>query len=221
MIGYRKLLMALMCVMPIILSAKQQGNYLDSVRRPKLELSVTLLDIPYQKYARDTRGGSYLTSYANPSMSQSLTLGRSFFNAAHYGLKKVYNPIGKTPIKQIGFYAATSIIDFYLGYIPGANGWVHEEFHRSVMTRRKVNSYNGINDVPLNAEAVSVSRVTDEDLARFKYEAPQDFIRMQVAGIEGEYLLIDRLQRDNFFHKQQLPHEPLYWLTTLGAAGYV
>lgn len=89
------------------------------------------------------------------------------------------------------------------------------------MTRRHVDSYNGINAIPIGADAVSVSKVTDADLTSFKLTAPHDFIRLQVAGIEGEYLMMDQLQRTNFFNRQNLPHEMLYILTTLNTTGYV
>jgi hypothetical protein len=56
-----------------------------------------------------------------------------------------------------------------------------------------------MNLFPLGADLVSVSKVSDEDLIRFKDESPADLIRMHEAGIEAQYLLASRLQRNNFF----------------------
>jgi hypothetical protein len=78
-----------------------------------------------------------------------------------------------------------------------------------------------MNNFPLGAELVNVSHVTDDDLIRFKLESPSDFIRSHVAGIEGEYLLIDKLQRNNFFYNQNLPHELIYLFSTLNSIAYV
>jgi hypothetical protein len=53
------------------------------------------------------------------------------------------------------------------------------------MTRYGINGFNGMNTFPLGAETVSVNRVRDEDLVRFKAESPADFIRIHEAGIDG------------------------------------
>jgi hypothetical protein len=66
-----------------------------------------------------------------------------------------------------------------------------------------------------------VNSVTDEDLERFKAESPADFVRMSAAGIEGAYALVDQLQRNSFFYDQNLRFYTLYWLSTIGAHGYV
>lgn len=106
-------------------------------------------------------------------------------------------------------------------YAPFGNGWLHEEYHRAMMARHHVSSFNEMNTFPVGAEMVSVNHIKDEDLIRFKKESPVDFIRMHVAGIEGEYLLVDRLQRNNFFYRQQMMHEFLYLFVTANSAMYV
>ena len=44
---------------------------------------------------------------------------------------------------------------------------------------------------------------------------------MHVAGIEGEYLLVNRLQRNNFFYNQNITHEITYLLATANSVFYV
>jgi len=56
---------------------------------------------------------------------------------------------------------------------------------------------------------------------RFKQESPSDFIRMQVAGSEGEYQLVERLRRDQFFYDQDLDNYGLYYLAVFNSIGYV
>jgi hypothetical protein len=105
--------------------------------------------------------------------------------------------------------------------MPGGDGWLHEEYHRAVMTRFRVNSFNGMNLFPIGQTAVYVNAVKDEDVIRMKKESPPDFVRMYAAGIEGQYLLVDRLQRNNFFYNQKLFYEVTYWSITLNSHLYV
>jgi hypothetical protein len=89
------------------------------------------------------------------------------------------------------------------------------------MSRYGINSFNGMNLVPIGAEIVSVSHIKDEDLSRLKEKSPPDFVRLPAAGIEGEYLLINKLQRNNFFYNQKHLNEYLYWLVTLNSHLYI
>lgn len=191
-----------------------------SPRTPALKLDVPLLDYPYQLDARRTTG-SFFKAYANPSMQQSLALATNLYASAHVGLQKAVEPIGNKSLRTIALVVAVFATDYILSYAPGGDGWLHEEYHRAVLTRHHTNSSNDMNKFPLGAETVSVSRVRDEDLVRFKAESPADFIRLPVAGIEGQYLLVERLQRHNFFYKQNRPHEFQYWLSVLNSILYV
>jgi hypothetical protein len=105
--------------------------------------------------------------------------------------------------------------------MPGGDGWLHEEYHRAVMTRFRVNSFNGMNLFPIGQAAVYVSTVKDEDVIRMKKESPPDFVRMYAAGIEGQFLLVDRLQRNNFFYNQKLLYEFAYWMNIVNSHYYV
>ena len=105
--------------------------------------------------------------------------------------------------------------------MPGGDGWLHEEYHRAVMSRFGANSFNGMNLFPIGSSVVYVSKVDDNDLIRMKKENPYDFIRLHVAGIEGQYLLVNNLKRNNFFYNQNLLNEIAYWLTTLNSHLYV
>ena len=181
----------------------------------KLKLDFPFFDFPYQNDAKKTVGKGFFSGYANPSMEQSLAISTNVYSAFHYGI----NGFSKKNkwLGAIGIAAG----DFLLTYCPGGEGWLHEEYHRAVMTRFGVNSFNGMNTFPIGKEIVSVNKVRDEGLVRMKAKSGPDFIRMSVAGIEGQYLLIDHLQRNNFFYQQNLPHEIQYWLSAVNSIMYV
>jgi hypothetical protein len=113
------------------------------------------------------------------------------------------------------------LFDTYAGLLPGADGWLHEEFHRSVLGSRGVNSFDDIYKLNLGAEAVSVSHVKDVDLVRMKAEHPADYVRAAAAGIEGENQLIEQLEKNRFYQASRANHVPLYWLTKLNSTFYV
>ena len=46
-------------------------------------------------------------------------------------------------------------------------------------------------------------------------------MRLKAAGIEGEYQLVPRLERDHFSGRSRAWHPALYWLTTLSAVLYL
>jgi hypothetical protein len=200
---------------------------------PSIVLELPVFDLPYQLDAAKTAGegtvsfGSFMKGYSNPSMHQSLSLTSDLYTATHWALEELFYPGTETYRndqrrgRRLIYAFTITGFDFLSLYAPGFDGWLHEEYHRAVLTRFHVNSFNDMNKFPIGAELVNVSHVKDEDLVRFKKESPSDFIRAHVAGIEGEYLLTDRLQRNNFYYDQNLPHELLYLLTTLNSILYV
>lgn len=201
----------------------------DSLKTPRLNLELQVINLPYHFDAARTTGngtigvGSFFKGFANPGMQQSLSLTSSIYTAAHFGVDQVpgKNSLAATKTGKLLHMAALIFSDFILTYAPGGAGWLHEEYHRAVMTRFHVNSFNDMNTFPLGAELVSVNHVKDEDLIRFKLESHADFNRMHVAGIEGEYMLINKLQRNNFFYNGKQTHEILYWLSTVNSIAYV
>ncbi len=197
-------------------SLAQSQNQAQSVG---LILDFPVLDFPYQRYAANTTG-DLLSGYANPSMSQSLAMSNNLYASAHYGIKKLIKPKNKfvRALLQNGIAAG---FDFFSSYIPLGMGWLHEEYHRAVMTRREINSFNDMNTFPFGKAAVYVRDIKDEDLIRLSNNHKSDFIRLQSAGLEAQYHQIQTLQKQNFYYNQNLPHIPLYWLSTLNSIVYV
>jgi hypothetical protein len=149
-------------------------------------------------------------------MQQSLALSKSYFGLAHWGIDQL------TPGRTTGWETAAIIgFDIMMFWIPLGDSWVHEEWHRAVMTNRHVGSYNDINNFPIFSDLIAVSHVKDEDLVRLKLEHPADFVRLPAAGNEGENQLMLEMQKDAFFRDTRTFNYGLLWLTRLNAIAYV
>ncbi len=178
------------------------------------------IDWPYVKHSLELYKYQYFLS---PSMSQSLKTTESFYNLVYYWQSKInWNKIFKN--KTAAFLADLSsflVIETGLTYLPFGESWLHEEFHRSILTYYDIPSHDQVYDFPIFSQLISVNNVTDSALIRFKTNHPQDFVRISEAGIEGEYMLIKQLQKRSFFLNQNYP----YWLsefnTTLNIISYV
>lgn len=175
-------------------SFAQTQNKADTIG---LVLDFPLLDLPYQRYATNTTG-NFFAGYANPSMPQSLAMSNNLYSSAHYGFSKLFESKNLFK-KNLLTYIFTTGFDVVSLFAPLGTGWLHEEYHRAVMTRRTINSFNDMNTFPIGKEVVSVSRVKNEDLIRLSNRYTSDFIRLQTAGIEGQYHQIQTLQKNNFF----------------------
>jgi hypothetical protein len=180
------------------------------VQRPpaRLRFELPLVDAPF----------SIANGLSAPSMQQSLAVTEAFYEGAHYGIQRA---IGRgrlrTPLNRV----ATALFDYYTIAVPFGDAWLHEEFHRAGLSRRGIESYNGTYSLVLGATTISVSGIDDDDLARLKESHPTEFARIGAAGIEGEYELLARLQRNRFFHDSPASHTALAWLTKLNTIGYI
>ena len=194
---------------------------------PALKLDFPLFDLPYQIDAMDTVGHGFFSSYANPSMAQSLAVAVNVHSSFHFGMVTLFNSwnwnfyLGWWNLKTILLDASLVLGDVLLSYTPGGWGWMHEEHHRAILTRYGVSSFNDMNTFPLGNEYVTVNSVTDEDLIRFKAESPADFVRAHEAGVESHYLIVDRLQRNAFFYNQELRFYVFNLFVTWNAHQYI
>ena len=175
------------------------------LRPAPLRVDIPLVDAPFN-IANGLRG---------PSMAQSVAVGETFYEVAHTSIQKAW---GKhTKLANLSLV----VFDIFGGLLPGGQAWVHEEFHRSVMGNRDVGSFNDIYRFDLAASVVAVSHVEDADLIRLKATYPIEQVRMGAAGIEGENMLVDRLQKNRFFYGSKANNVALYWLTKINSYDYV
>lgn len=202
----------------IITAQSQSNNYPDTV---KLLLDFPIMDYPYQSEAGNTYSG-FLRSYSSPSMAQSLQMTTNFYSAAHFGIKQAFKKMKSDFWRNFLTYTAVSVFDIATLPAPLGSAWLHEEYHRAVLTRYNASSKNQVNQYPsLAKEAIYVYGIRDEDLQNIHDNHRADWRRLQVAGKEGELNLIQNLQKNNFFYNQEQPHIALYWLLTFSTGSYL
>ncbi|HET7710757.1 MAG TPA: hypothetical protein VFL80_02400, partial [Thermoanaerobaculia bacterium] len=153
-----------------------------------------------------------------PSMAQSLALSAAFYEISHYAIEE---RLEQRPWLTRWMVALFDIGVSLIAPLPFSDVWIHEEWHRAVMSNRGVDSYNDVYKFAIATDAISVSEVRDEDLIRLKRDHPADLPRLHVAGIEGEYALVQRLQRNKFFDRTRGYHIPIYFISKVSSAGYV
>ncbi|MGZ3723541.1 MAG: hypothetical protein ACXVA9_11450, partial [Bdellovibrionales bacterium] len=135
-----------------------------------VNLDFPVIDAPYNFTVK---------GYLAPSMRQSLAVSTDFYEALHRGIE---GPEGSAQWRK-WLVIPADIISFYL---PLSAGWMHEEWHRAVMSRRGIASYNDINDFPIGRGLIAVSHETDEDMIRLKKEHPYEQVRLSAAGMESQ-----------------------------------
>jgi hypothetical protein len=181
-----------------------QARAQDSVRASPT-LSFTLLDAPYN-VAHGVRA---------PSMQQSLDVTAAFYEWTHSAIARM------TPRRQWLANLGIVVFDFLTIGVPFADAWLHEEWHRAVLGRHDIGSRNDVYNLNVFASVIAVSHVQDEELAGLKQRHPVDFVRLKAAGIEGEAMLVNRLERDRFFRGNPGWHVALSWFTLLNTQAYV
>ncbi len=162
-------------------------------------LDYNFVDFPFSKNSIELSGALGLIK--NPSMSQSFNVASSLNSLAREGL---YRLMANNPSTKRFYKTAAFSVDILLYMpIPLTSGWMHEEFHRAILAKHGGNSYNEMNDFPITKSLISVLNVKDDDLVRLKSESPQDMVRMSEAGIEGEYLLANNINKNVFFYNSK------------------
>ena len=152
--------------------------YQDSIG--EIYLDMPLVTLPAQIDAYKTTGG-FFKSYMNPGMENSLAYTTDFYTAAHFGLKKAFH------FKKVGFWQifsqrlSISAFDVLTMQFPLAFSWLHEEYHRGVMTQYGINSFNEVLLFKLWAGSIAVSREKDEELAMLCDLHHPDFVRLMSA----------------------------------------
>lgn len=168
-------------------------------------LDFPLIDMPFNQ----------ADGYSVPSMQQSLQLTHDLYKYAHKNIGDAFqNETGK----EIGFSIGFDALSLWL---PLGSGWLHEEWHRAVMSNRQISSYDEIYRLQLFDETISVSKVADDDLIRLKREHPADLVRLHAAGIEADYELNSEIERDIFFNGRHYLTDGIHWLNYINAISYL
>ena len=151
----------------------------------------------------------------NPSMTQALQVSKAFYQFSHTSLQKAWGSNTDAGLISI------ILFDTIATWLPLSNGWLHEEWHRSVMGQYNIKSRNDIYDLKLFKETISVSNVSDTDLIELKRDHPEDLIRLHTAGLESQNQLNLSIERDQFFENTQSFDTILLWLNSINTIAYL
>ena len=224
MMKHIRLLLAILVVTVFGHNTFGQGVFENSLTTPNQEIGQIYLDMPLvtlpsQIQAYNTTGG-FFSSYMNPGMENSLAYSTDFYTATHFGLKKALRFKSKfwTTFSQ---RMVISLFDVVSMQMPLAFSWLHEEYHRGVMTQYGVNSFNEVLLFQLGASSIAVSHEKDEEMAMLCDEHHPDFVRLMSAGQEAVVDLNRNLQTNGFFYHQNLDNEVLYWMTSFQNLFYI
>lgn len=159
---------------------------------PKIWVVLPLLDSPF----------NFSDRYAFPSMKQSLSISTGAFQVSNYGVQQHIEHSGTLGrgLSWTGYHLLVNMGPF--GY-----AWLHEEWHRAVMNRRGIHSFN-----TTYFFGQKVNQVSDEDLIRLKLEHPQEVVRLSSAGIEANNEANLQLEKETFFFDSPSWNTPQLWI---------
>lgn len=209
---------------------------------PSFEWRLHIIDAPYVTDAAKTEATRvndgnasfpgtaklqhYGKLYRNLSMAQATDMARNLHGSLYYGHNTLWNKLVK-PVNTKKYILnrvlanITALGTDYLAIkLPYGYAFQHEEFHRSVMTTRHVYSYDEVWNFGKGLD-IAVTSVKDEDLIYLKKNFPADQVRLSAAGVEGEYMYLQRMREDNFFTQSGYPFVGISLLGTLHAVNYV
>jgi hypothetical protein len=176
-----------------------------------LKLDLPLFSLPYQIDTAKIPEYGFFNSYTHPDMGASLTITSDVYSSFHFGIRKLRDSIGRdTYWKKFVYYGGIGAGDLLLFFLPPGYIWMHESFHRAVITHMGLRSHI---QYALPAGAYTLN---DSGGDVYQYDLP----RTMAAGMESEFLLIEKMQRNNFFYNQGLPNEFLYWLANVQTWSY-
>ena len=210
----KKLFIIILLTISTIATFAQQPNHAQAI------LDMPLLTLPSQRQAYHTTGG-FFQSYLNPGMENSLAYSTDLYTAGHWGIKQAIRFKKNGKFQKLAQRLAIGVFDYFALQLPLGMGWVHEEYHRAVMTQYGINSFNEVLLCQIGESTVSVSHIKDEELAMLCDHYHPDFVRLMSAGHEATVDLTRNLQSNQFFYDQSLNHEILYWMNAIENFAYV
>jgi hypothetical protein len=179
----------------------------DSVaaRRTPVVLELPVLD-------RDLSGTGELVV---PTMEQSLALSKNLYGLVPHLIARSWEQNDRAARR---LSSAFGLLAFFL---PLGEGWLHEEWHRAVLSNQGIDSFNDFYKLKVFEGVVRVSHVADSSLVRLKREMPLEQVRLTAAGIEGQYQHLTELEKDWFFFGANRSPPGLALHSTLNSVSYV
>jgi hypothetical protein len=176
-----------------------------------------LLTLPAADFPYALRGG-----FDSPSMRQSQMATAGLTQWADQSIAWLWSGAESAFLRNVGTYASLGFYTWFSTYMPLGDAWLHEEWHRAVLTRRGIGSYNGIYHWNLGSDVIAVDHVTDRDLATLKDGHPAEFTRLMEAGGEGEIESVRLMRRRDFFlGRPAWPDRIGWWTSGLDVSVYI
>lgn len=176
-------------------------------------LDIPFIDIP--------NGSNKFNPLLDPSMQESLRYTKSMYHLTNYALASLFPEKNGKVIwyGALTVFAADALISSLP--IPLYDIWMHEEWHRAVMTQRNISSHNGVYNFDFGSSSIPVDRVTDDDLIRLKKEYPAEQVRLSAAGMESQAVLITELAKDTFYRNIKTFHTGTMLLQAFSIYNYL
>jgi hypothetical protein len=168
-------------------------------------LDLPVFDIPYNTTSY------YPNLY---SMRQSLALSTDFYQGFH----RLLGGPPETQKRRIWLIAGLDLISFYT---PLGNAWMHEEWHRAVMSHRGIGSFNDVNTFPIGKTLIAVSHVDDQDLIALKRDHPADQVRLSSAGMESQVAQNMAIEKTHFYDGTKTFDQIVLWMNAVNVTSYL
>lgn len=166
-----------------------------------LLISIPLSDLPY-----GLRGG-----FESPSMRQSLQWHMGASQLGTQSIVWLWDGMRPGLGQSIGTWGSLIAFNYLSTYMPYGGAWMHEEWHRAVLTRHGKASYDGVYHWDVGAGMIAVDHVSDADLAALKARHPADFTRLMSAGLESETESARLMRRNDFFLGHRSGYDAIEW----------
>jgi hypothetical protein len=190
----------------------QSGDTLVSPLKPSdRPINLYLFDYPL-----NLKNGYYW-----PSLNQSIYNTAAIHETVNRAFRDVFEPLAPRWGKVYAT-GATLLFNVLDAYLPTGAAWQHQEAHRAVLRFEGINSYNQANEFRFFQKRIATKHVTDEDLIRFKRDAPAEFIRNRGIGHEAQLEMMQQMKKDAFYYGTSSYNDVIpYALNTFIVINYV
>jgi hypothetical protein len=233
----RKITLSLFLIVCTSIGSYAQSDVGSPNKNSPLALDYSLFDYPFAIYAGRTVNSTVSDSSADvkffqgmgySSMEQALQVYTGINRSASWGISKIPLFEARPVLNIVSQIIMMSVYDFAIYAFPLpyiSQGWLHEEWHRSVMVSAYVNSYNPFTlfkKENISGEgAYAVGYVLDENLVTMKANNSANLARMSAAGGEAQLAAVAQMQKYDFFFRRYLPQSVNYVLNTLNVIDYM
>ena len=144
-------------------------------------------------------------------MAQSRSVSVSLTETGCYGIDAAVQKISSPILRSSAAAGLEAVLLFASTYLPLGNTWLHEEYHRAVLSSRGIPSYDGIWDFNPDIDNISVYNVADEALIDLKAHHSEDLVRLEAAGYEGQVDIAHTFLLDRLLRGAQLVEYPAFY----------